>query len=124
MPTLYTIHGHNEHKVLRVMTEMQTLGAPTIRVVDCGDHYIAIEGTHRLEAAARLGIAPNLVVLEQGDLVPASSLDCIDHLNQAECYAAGEIASELYSVGSGCYMIEDEGMLSLVFNGRHIPADD
>lgn len=71
--TLYTIHGHNEARVLQVMEEMRTMGAPTIRVVDCGDHYMAIEGTHRLEAAARLEVAPNLVVLEQDELVAAAS---------------------------------------------------
>lgn len=116
---LYTIHGHNDAKVEAVMAEMGTLGAPTIRVVDCGDNYMALEGTHRIEAAARLGIAPNIVILDQDDLVEADSLDW-DYLQQGESYTAAELASEVYSDGCGCYRIED-GLLTLKFNGTHIP---
>lgn len=119
---LYTIHGHNEAKVARLMDEMKVLGAPTIRVVDCGDHYIAIEGVHRLEAAARLGIMPYLVVLEQDELVPSDSLD-LDWLIPGENYTAGELAGEVYSRGSGIYKIED-GQLRLVSNGDFAPADE
>ncbi len=66
---IYTMHGHNNRRVAEVMAEMEKLGTPSIRVVDCGDHYMAIEGTHRMEAACRLGIAPNLIVLDQDELV-------------------------------------------------------
>jgi hypothetical protein len=54
---------------------MLALGAPTIRVVDCGDYHMAIEGCHRLMAAAKLGLAPTLIVLPQDQLVDADSLD-------------------------------------------------
>ncbi len=118
--TIYTIHGHNDAKVQAVMVEMAKLGAPIIRVVDLGDSYMAIEGTHRLEAACRLGIAPELIVLEQSDMVEADSLD-IDGLQAGESYTAGEIAGELESQGSGCYRIEYDGTLTLVFNGQFIP---
>jgi hypothetical protein len=117
--TLYTIHGHSDAKVETVMTEMAMLGTPQVRVVDCGDHYMALEGTHRLEAAARLGIVPNLIVLEQDELVSADTLDW-DYLQAGESYTAGELAGEIYSDGSGCYKIED-GLLRLIFNGRFIP---
>lgn len=119
---LYTIHGHNEARVAQVMEEMQHLGAPSIRVVDCGDHYMALEGVHRFEAAARLEIAPKLIVLSQDDMVEASSLDW-DWLLSGESYTAAELASEAYSQGSGCYRIEDDGTISLRFNGHHIPGD-
>jgi hypothetical protein len=118
--TLYTIHGFNEAHVEAVMAEMRTLGAPTIRVVDCTDHYMAIEGTHRLEAAARLGLSPNLAVLDQDETIEIDSLD-IDGLETDRPYTAGEIAAEVYSDGAGCYRIED-GQLTLAFNGRHIPT--
>jgi hypothetical protein len=117
--TLYTIHGHNDAKVQRVITDMVALGAPTIRVVDCGDHYMALEGCHRLEAASRLGVAPTLVVFEQDDLVDANSLDWPD-LQAGESYTASELAAEAYSAGAGCYKI-DEGRLELVFNGQFVP---
>lgn len=115
--TLYTIHGHNEAKVAAVMAEMATLGTPTIRVVDCGDYYMALEGVHRLEAAARLGIAPNLTVLESDALVEADSLDWPDLERGAASYAAGELAGEVSGDQRGCYKIED-GLLTLTFNGR------
>lgn len=118
--TLYTIHGHNERRVVEVIAEMQTRGAPTIRVVDCGDSYMALEGTHRLEAAARLGIAPNFEVLAGDDLVEADSLD-VDTLQAGESYTAAELASEFYHGGCGCYRIEADGTLELCFNGRFVP---
>ncbi len=118
--SLFTLHGHNEQYVLAVMDEMRNLGAPKIRVVDCGDHYVAIEGVHRLEASARLGIAPNLVVLDKNEMIEADSLD-IEIFQSGENYTAGEIAGKCYSQGSGCYHIDEDGTLTLVFNGRWVP---
>lgn len=46
-----------------VMREMQQLGPPRIRVLRQGAELHAIEGTHRLEAAKRLGICPVIVVV-------------------------------------------------------------
>jgi hypothetical protein len=92
--TLYTPHQYDNAKVEAVMAEMRILGAPAIRVVDCGDHYQAIEGVHRLEAATRLGILPNLVVLEQDHVVESASLDWQD-MDDAE-YTAGELAGLLW----------------------------
>ena len=120
--SLYTIHGHNDAKVARVMDEMQRLGAPSIRVVDCTDHYMAIEGTHRIEAAVRLDLMPKLVVLEQNELVASDSLD-LDWLIPGESYTAGELAGELYNTGAGIYNIED-GLLRLVSNGDFVPGDE
>lgn len=117
---LYTIHGHSDRRVVEVMAEMEQMGAPTIRVVDCADHYVALEGTHRLEAAARLGIAPNFVILEQDDLVEADSLD-VDTLQSGESYTAGELAGEFYHDGCGCYGVDADGTLTLKFNGMFVP---
>lgn len=102
--TLYTIHQPDPRKVATVQEEMRILGAPTIRVVDCSDHYVAIEGVHRLAACAALGIAPILDVLEQDDLIDPRSLDWPD-LQADETYTAGELAGEAYSPQSGCYRI-------------------
>jgi hypothetical protein len=93
--SLYLIHAIEPAKLAAVKAEMIERGAPTIRVVDCGDHYIAIEGCHRLMAAAELGIAPALMVLAQDDPVEADSLD-IDYFTAGETYTAGEIAGELH----------------------------
>lgn len=50
---------------------MQAAGAPTIRAWWAGDHWRALEGSHRLAAAHALGLTP---VIEQMDLD-----DEIDH---------------------------------------------
>jgi hypothetical protein len=111
--TIYALHDTDASKLAAVIREMQQLGAPTVRVVDCADYYMAIEGTHRLAAAAALGIAPNFEVLEQDDMVSIDSLD-LDFFNAGEEYTAGELAGEVYSPRAVAYKIDDEGLLSAV----------
>jgi hypothetical protein len=72
--SLRLVHPTSPEHVERVKAEMLTRGPPTIRVVECGDCYMAIEGCHRLIAAAELGIAPVLNVLSQEELVEVDSL--------------------------------------------------
>lgn len=71
MAYVTALHPYTESEVIKVMEEMQTLGDPTIRVIDSGngfgegdEEYTAIEGTHRLEAAERLGMRPTLEVVD------------------------------------------------------------
>lgn len=97
--TVYTVHQIDPEHLARVRDEMRKLGAPTIRVVDCVDYWQALEGTHRLHAAAELGLRPNFIVLAQNDLVDADSLDWQD-LWSGEQYTAGELAGEAYSESS------------------------
>jgi hypothetical protein len=110
---LYTMHAPQDAHLAEVIAAMRTLGAPTLRVVDCGDHYVALEGMHRLAACAELGMAPELVVLEHDDLVEGASLD-LHHVWPDETYSAGELAGELWHMDMGCYRIDDDGTLSLV----------
>ena len=58
MTMIYALNHTTANHLAAVTAEMETLGAPTIRVVDCGDHYIALEGSHRLAAAHALGLEP------------------------------------------------------------------
>lgn len=97
MATVYAIHAPDADKLAEVVSEMRTLGAPTIRVVDCGDYLQALEGSHRLAAAAQLGLTPNFEVYGQDDLIAASTLDWSDNLNVDESYPAGELAGEAFS---------------------------
>ena len=108
--SLYLIHAVEATKLAAVKAEMLRLGAPTVRVVDCGDHYMAIEGCHRLTAAADLGIAPVLVVLSQDDMIDADSLD-IDAFQAGETYTAGEIAGELHGAHNPVLRINRNGTL-------------
>lgn len=108
--TLYLIHEIDPQKLAAVKAEMLALGAPVIRVVDCGDHYMAIEGCHRLTAAAELGVAPILTVLGQDDMVDAESLQ-IDQFSAGETYTAGEIAGELHGMHNPVLTINRDGTL-------------
>lgn len=70
--------------LISVMSEMQKLGAPTIRVyhVD-NDLYQAIEGCHRLRAAAALGITPDFDFCDADEL--RSEHDGLDYEDGEEC---------------------------------------
>ena len=67
---LDAMHGLDAKHLRKVIEAMRTLGAPAIRAIDVGDRLLAIEGTHRLEAAARLGLTPIIEVVET---VPSDS---------------------------------------------------
>jgi hypothetical protein len=94
--TVYAIHETDATHLEDVIVKMRKMGAPTIRVVDCFDFFMALEGSHRLAAAAKLGLTPTFVVFEQDDIVDLSDLD-IDtyNINLGETYTAGELAGEL-----------------------------
>ena len=61
-----TINYCDPTHLAEVMAEMEALGAPVIRVIDCGDRYCAIEGSHRLTAARELGLTPEIEIIEDG----------------------------------------------------------
>lgn len=107
MTTLFTIHAMDPKKLIGVIDEMRSMGSPTIRVVDCGDYLMALEGVHRIAAAATLGVALTLDVLGQDDLVDADSLDW-PSLARGERYTAGELAGEAYSPSCGIYRLNDD----------------
>ncbi len=69
MQRLHAIHLAYDERKLDAMKAVRLKRLPPVRVVDCGDHYMAIEGSHRLSAAADLCIAPTLIVLAEDDLV-------------------------------------------------------
>lgn len=75
MITIYAIHRPDAAHLARVMQEMASLGAPRIKVVECGDHYAALEGSHRLAAAHEMGLTPLLDVLEQDDPIDPADFD-------------------------------------------------
>jgi hypothetical protein len=100
MTTIYAIHKPDAEKLQSVISEMRTLGAPTIEVVDCGEYFQALEGSHRLAAAAELGLEPVLTVHEQDDMIDITRFDWYqeDPQNWAETeYMAGEVAGEIFS---------------------------
>lgn len=75
MTTIYTMHAPNAEHLAEVKAEMLVLGAPTIRVVNCGDYLMALEGCHRIAAAHELGVMPTLEILEQDDEINITGFD-------------------------------------------------
>lgn len=67
--------------VLATMTE---LGAPTIRAIDTCHGLVALEGCHRLAAAAELELVPEIEILE-GELPEDLSAD-LDGMTFAEVF--------------------------------------
>jgi len=105
--TVYAIHDVDADKLASVSAEMRSLGAPTIRVVDCGDYYQALEGSHRLAAAQALGLMPTLVVYGQDEPIEIAGYDWYEADNwAAQVYEAGEVAGELQSMGAVPYRFE------------------
>lgn len=96
--TVYAIHAPIADKLERVKAEMMERGPPTIHVVDCGDHYMALEGSHRLAAAQALELIPELIIHDQDELIEITGYDWYDAANwSGETYPAGEVAGELFS---------------------------
>lgn len=50
-------------KYAEIVAKMRHRGSPALRVVDMGDSYQAIEGSHRLAAAAELALPVRLIIV-------------------------------------------------------------
>jgi len=78
-------HSPEKTKLAKVTAEMEKLGRPKIRVVfshnDYGPIYRAIEGSHRLAAAAELELTPELIVLNEEDEITEHDFDHADLAN-------------------------------------------
>ncbi len=64
------VHKHyDENHLQEVIEQMKTFGAPKIYAVwmECYGHWAALEGCHRLRAAATLGLTPEIEEVEYSD---------------------------------------------------------
>src|SRR5258708_36023041 len=105
--------AYDEQKLKSVKAEMRKVGPPIIRVARYRDYYMAIEGCHRLTAAAELGFAPVLVVLATNESVEVASLDS-DFFGDAKFVLAGEVADRFYSARfNQVFAINSDGTLTL-----------
>lgn len=67
--TLCAPHPPDAYHLRRVIEFMARSGAPVIRAVWMGAHWQAIEGSHRIAAARRLNLLPQIVQLQPSDRV-------------------------------------------------------
>jgi hypothetical protein len=64
------VHNHyNKRHLAKVIKEMKTLGAPTIKAVwmEVYNHWAALEGCHRIRAAKALGLIPEIEEVDYSD---------------------------------------------------------
>lgn len=107
--SVHAIHGVDEDHLAHVKAEMLRLGPPTIEVVECGDHYVALEGSHRLAAAHALDVSPILVVHAHDDPLDITCFDWYENNTSfisGEQYLAGEVAGELTTRSAVPYSFE------------------
>jgi hypothetical protein len=94
MPYVVAPHAPNRAHFARVAEEMLVLGAPTIRAWWDGEKWIALEGTHRIAAASRLGMTPVIEEFGLGDeidhdfedVLSRSVSDLVEHLRDSAAY--------------------------------------
>jgi hypothetical protein len=96
---IYMINDTHPSKLYEVKEAMQHHGPPQISVVDMGDHYMALEGSHRLMAAKELGLLPELTIHQRGDRINPHDFDwgrnpLTDYLHE-DGLTAGDIAEIL-----------------------------
>lgn len=64
--TTYLRHkAEDAQKIINIADSMATNGwmGRAVIMVDCGDHQVALTGSHRLTAASQIGIKPDLIYL-------------------------------------------------------------
>ena len=99
---IYTINEIDDAHLASVIADMRRLGPPRIRACWQGDHYCALEGSHRVEAARRLGLPVLIVEMAEDALLCGHDLDDLDD----DCTVADVL--EWGSWDHGCHLIECE----------------
>jgi hypothetical protein len=75
MPIIYAHRLPEPAAAARLAENMDDL---LIEVVECDDHYFALEGADELATAHARGIVPSLIVHERGDQVMPAAYDWFD----------------------------------------------
>lgn len=97
MKPIQALHKPELAPLAAIVRAMQTLGPPTIEVVDLGDYYAALEGSHRLGAAKILGLTPTLVLRDADEYIDPTAYDWFDEAFFPEItIAAGVAAARLH----------------------------
>lgn len=73
--TIYAINAPINSHLDMVVTEMALLGAPVVRAVNCGDFWVAIEGSHRIAAAHKLGLPVMVAEVQESDEIDSHDLE-------------------------------------------------
>jgi hypothetical protein len=68
MTTIFACNKTDTDRLAGVVDAMRKLGAPRIRAIRCAGLLFAVEGSHRLAAASKLGLSPQIEVVADLDL--------------------------------------------------------
>jgi len=85
-----------------VIREMRVLGSPSIRAWWAGDHWRALEGSHRLASAHHLGLTPTIVSVSLDDAIDHDFVDCRSRVASGVLRYLGDL-----SVGGPSYDFAD-----------------
>lgn len=86
---IYAYNEVNPAHLEDVIADMRSLGAPTLRAVETAWGLVAIEGSHRLAAAEKLGLTPEIFTIDPDDQVDGSTLGDIRTDVWADCECEG-----------------------------------
>ncbi len=71
---VYALNSTEPEKLAKVIEQMKELGSPTVRAVWEGDHWKAIEGSHRIAAAEKLGLPVKIQEVSPEDVITGHDL--------------------------------------------------
>jgi hypothetical protein len=113
--TLYTLRPTNAEHLARVREEMRRLGPPTVRAVIFEDHYFALEGAHRIEAARLLRLPINVQILTESMTIAIGETDLpINVETKRPKLTVGECVALVRSPFNGEYHINEDGTVKLI----------
>lgn len=90
------VHNHfDAGHLAAVKAEMQKLGAPKIKAVwmECWGIWVALEGSHRLRAAADIGLAPEIEEVEYSEEVTTADIGLGDDFG-GDVWTIAELADD------------------------------
>lgn len=91
----------NPEKLKAVMSEMKRLGPPKIRALWAEDCWIAIEGSHRVAAAQKLGLPVTILEMDADDEISNHDLEGLPR--HATVF---EMADYVGETGFAAYIVE------------------
>ncbi len=99
MIAIALVHNHYDKQHLeKVKGEMQSLGAPTIKAVwmECWGIWAALEGCHRIRAAAELGLMPEIDEVEYSEEITTADIGLSDAFD-GEIWTIADLADNAYA---------------------------
>ncbi|HSX62243.1 MAG TPA: hypothetical protein VLF18_18830 [Tahibacter sp.] len=98
------LHEPDPTHLARVVAEMQQMGPPTIEAIDCGTYLAALEGSHRLAAAAQLGLMPTFVLRDQDEVIEVTEYAWFDEVFFPDpIYTGRQVVERLQAVSAPVY---------------------